>query len=748
MSNNNKALNPEEIQLEIGGMSCASCVSRVEKALGAVEGVKAASVNLALGSARVELEQAIPAERLIQAVEKSGYEARLAPSSQAAQMEERSARESQKLQRSLILAATLTAPVFILAMLGMYLPLLKDVPHRTSAWIQLILTIPVMAVAGRGFFMGAWKALRHKTSDMNTLVAVGTGIAFIYSATVVIMPGIFAGSAQMPGVYFDTAGMIITLILLGRYLEGRARGRASQAIKKLMNLVPPMVRLIRPDGELDVPVESLTVGDVILVRPGERIPVDGVIIEGHSSVNESMLSGEPIPVEKGAGDPVVGGTVNSTGAFTFQAARVGKDTVLAQIIRLVNDAQTSKAPVQKLADRIAAIFVPTVIVIAVMAFAAWMVWGPEPALAHALTAFIAVLIIACPCALGLATPTAVMVGTGRGAELGILMRGGESLERIRKIDAVVLDKTGTITRGQPEIAEILAAKGFSPDEILRWAAGVEARSEHPLAEAVLRKAREKNLEPVPISDFKAIPGQGVQGRSNGRIIRLGKLEWLETEGIETNRFGAEVTRMNADKSMLFLAVDQQLAGCLTAIDPIKPDSRVAIRQLRQMNLEVIMLTGDHAASAQAVADRVGIIRIIPDVLPTEKAAVIAKLQREGHKVIMVGDGLNDAPALAQADLGIAIGSGTDVAKEASDVTLMQGELSSVVRAIKLLRRTLQTIHQNFFWAFVYNIIGIPIAAGALYPLTGTMLSPTVAAAAMAFSSVSVVTNSLRLRNFS
>ncbi len=737
-----------EIRLEIGGMSCASCVARVEKALRSVEGVQEATVNLATAQAKVSLAGAVSPDDLIQAVQGSGYEARLAETiPRAPEAEARSTMEIRSVRRRLILAATLAVPVLILAMGGMSLPLLREVPHAVSGWIQFLLTLLLMTIAGRGFFTGARKALRHKTADMNTLVAVGTASAFLYSSAQLLFPTLSGSTGAAPGFYFDTAAMIIALILLGRYFEIRARGRASQAIRKLMSLAPSMARLLTPEGEIDVAVEKVAVGDLVLVRPGERIPTDGRVIEGYSSVDESMLSGEPIPVEKSASDSVAAGTVNRAGAFTYRATKVGKDTMLAQIIRLVDEAQTSKAPVQKLADRIAAVFVPTVIALALISFFIWMTWGPEPAFNRALTAFIAVLIIACPCALGLATPTAVMVGTGRGAELGILIRGAESLEKIRKTDTVVLDKTGTITQGKPEITDIMALEGFQEKDILRLAAGVERQSEHPLADAVLRKAREMQVEISASRDFQAHPGRGVSGWVDGHLIRLGKLEWLRSEGMAANdSLVAIQTWQSEGKMALCVAVDQALAGGMAASDILKAGSREAVGKLKEMGLDVVMLTGDNERSAASIARQVGIQKVISDILPAGKARVVSELQKEGRVVIMVGDGLNDAPALAQADLGMAVGGGTDIAKEAADITLIHGDLAGVVAAIRLSKRMLRTIHQNFFWAFIYNIIGIPIAAGILFPITGTMLSPMIAAGAMAFSSISVVSNSLRLRS--
>ncbi len=738
-----------EILLDIGGMSCASCVARVEKALASVPGVEEASVNLATARAKVQALAPLAVERLIQAVRQTGYEARAIPEAfQQDTDHDPQVQEIAALTRRLILAAAFALPIFFLGMAGTHLPGLDHLSLRNSNFIQFLLVLPVMVIAGRGFFVGAIKSLRHLTADMNTLVAVGTGSAFIYSAMIVLLPDLFLHAADSGHVYFDTAAMIITLILLGRLLEARAKGRASQAIRKLMGLAPRFARVMRPEGETEIPLEEILVGDVIQVRPGEKIPVDGRLLEGHSTVDESMLTGEPLPVEKIAGEPVTGGTLNRTGAFTFQAQKVGRDTVLAHIIRLVEQAQTVKAPVQRLADRIASVFVPAVMLIALMAFLLWFYLGPDPALAHALSAFIAVLIIACPCALGLATPTAIMVGTGRGAEMGILIKGGESLERIKKVDTIVFDKTGTITLGQPEITEIIAAPGYTPAEVLRLAAGVEKYSEHPLGEAVIRKAREAEISLPSVTSFQTLPGQGTRGEIEGKTIRLGKRDWLLSQGVHFPEYLEHLQAWDeSGKIPMFVAADQTLIGWMAAQDPVKQGSQKAVQDLSALGLRVVMLTGDTEKTAQAVADQVGIEEVIAGVLPAEKAATIRKLQLGGRKVAMVGDGLNDAPALAQADIGIALGTGTDVAMEAADITLVRGDLLQVVTALQLSRRTLKTIYQNFFWAFIYNALGLPIAAGALYPLTGTLLSPMIAAAAMAFSSVSVVSNSLRMRNF-
>jgi Cu+-exporting ATPase len=741
-------VEPRILTLNIRGMTCASCVQRVEKALLAVPGVMQADVNLATSQANIRTFDSVSIKDLILAVQKAGYQADAPLSLQeaAAHPEELRRREAAELARRFILSAVLTAPVLLLSMIPpAYLP----IPTSRSGALQLFLTTLLMIFAGRGFFISAWKALRHKTADMNTLVAVGTGSAYLYSLLAVMVPGIFPETTR-GHLYFDSAAMIMTLILLGRWLESRARGRASRAIEKLLEMSPKTAHVIRNGEELDIAIEDVQPDDVVLVRPGEKIPVDGIVLEGHSSVDEAMLSGEPLPAEKFPGGVVYGATINRSGSFTFRATRVGKDTAFAQIVQLVERAQAAKAPVQRLADRIAAVFVPVVVAVALLSFIFWMIAGPDPKIQYALTVFITVLIIACPCALGLATPTAVMVGTGRGAELGILLKGGDRLEKIKSVDTVVFDKTGTLTQGSPQISTVMPLPGVTEDELLMYAASVEKRSEHPLGEAVLRKALEKNLTLAEVEQFQNSPGAGVKGVINRQEIHVGKKDWLESLGITCEAVATEnavpAYHQDAD-STLFVAVAGKLVGWMTASDPLKPGSEKAVQELQQMGYDVILLTGDHEHAAQSVAQAVGIKRVIAGVLPDQKAAIVQDLQSENRCVAMVGDGINDAPALAQADVGIAIGSGTDIAIESADVVLVHGDLRSAVVAIRLAHRTLRTIRQNFFWAFCYNIVGIPLAAGVLYPLTGLLLSPMFAAGAMAFSSVSVVLNALRLRTF-
>ncbi len=741
-------VEPKILTMNIRGMTCASCVQRVEKALLAVPGVIHADVNLATAQANVQAFESVSAQELIQAVQRAGYQAEIPVSMQdaAAGQDLLRRREIAVLVRRFILSAALTAPVLILSMVP---SALLHSRAGLSAVIQLVLTTLLMIFAGRGFFFSAWNALRHKTADMNTLVAVGTGSAYLYSLLAVIVPTIFPETTR-GHLYFDSAAVIITLILLGRLLEKKARGRASRAIEKLLEMSPKTARVIRDGEERTIAIEDVLPDDVVLVRPGEKIPVDGTVLDGYSSVDESMLTGEPIPSEKIPGSAVYGATINRTGSFTFRATRVGKETAFAQIVRIVEQAQAAKAPVQRLADRIAAIFVPVVVAVALVSFIVWMLAGPDPKIQYALTAFITVLIIACPCALGLATPTAVMVGTGRGAELGVLLKGGDRLEKMRSVDTIVFDKTGTLTRGFPQINAIMSLPGVTEDELLMYAASAEKRSEHPLGEAVLRKASEKTLPLEEVERFQSFPGCGVKAMIKGKEVHVGKQDWLESQGISFGGDAAngEKTDDHQDTSAaLFVAVARKPIGWMTASDSIKPHSERAVRDLQRMGYEVILLTGDHELAAKAVAQSVGIKRVIAGVLPDQKASIVQNLQSEGRSIAMVGDGINDAPALAQADVGIAIGSGTDIAIESADVILVHGDLRSVVTAIRLAHRTLRTIRQNFFWAFCYNIVGIPLAAGVLYPLTGLLFSPMFAAAAMAFSSVSVVLNALRLRTF-
>jgi len=756
----------EQATIPVSGISCASCVATIERALQATPGVISASVNFATNAATVHYSPAmVSVADLRHAIREAGYE----PLEVAADIplvdRERAAREQEirTLRRKFAAGAILTAPVVVGAM-HHWLPWAPAILQ--SFWAQLALSTPVQFWVGAQFYRGAWAALRHRTSDMNTLIAVGTSAAYFYSLVMTLVPDFFAARGIRPAVYFETAAVIITLILLGRMLEATARGRTSEAIRRLVGLQAKTARILAGGEERDIPVEDVRIGDLVVVRPGEKIPTDGVVREGASAVDESMLTGESLPVEKRPGDPVIGATLNKTGTFRFEATKVGKDTVLAQIIRLVEEAQGSKAPIQRLADTVASIFVPTVIGIAVVTFLVWLAVGPAPAFLFAMLNFVAVLIIACPCALGLATPTAIMVGTGKGAEQGILIKSGESLETAHRIEIVILDKTGTLTKGQPEVTDIVVAAPShepaivsadpnlqppSPDpqrELLRLAASLERGSEHPLGEAIVARARAEGLALSETEDFQAVPGHGVRGRVEGRQVLFGNAKFQENAGVALGTLRAQAEALAAQgKTPMFLAVDGLAAGIIAVADTLKEHSAEAVRALRRLGIEVIMLTGDNPRTAKAIADLAGIDRVRAEVLPHEKAAEVKRLQAEGKRVAMVGDGINDAPALAQADVGIAIGTGTDVAMEAADITLMRGDLRGVVTAIELSRRTMRTIKQNLFWAFIYNILGIPIAAGVLYPIAGILLDPMVASATMALSSVSVVSNSLRLRRF-
>jgi len=737
----------------VGGMTCASCVARVEEALSSVPGVISASVNLASEKATVEYVEGTEPGDMRRAVRDAGYE--LGPEVQALEDVTTAAqREIRLIRNRFIIAAILAASIMALG----WGPSFMGKPYLLWA-----LATPVQFWAGLRFYRGAWGALKHKTSDMNTLIAVGTSVAYFYSLTVVIFPSLFATGMLEPHLYFDTSAMIITLILLGRFLEARAKGQTSEAIKKLIGMQPKTALVIREGEQREIPVEDVRVGDLILVRPGERVPVDGIVRQGYSSVDESMITGESIPVEKKVGDEVIGATINKTGSLEIEAIKVGKDTTLARIVRMVEEAQGSKAPIQRLVDVIASYFVPAVIGIAIVTFVVWYFVGPAPALTFAFLNFVAVLVIACPCALGLATPTAIMVGTGKGAEHGILIRNGEALERAHQINTVLLDKTGTLTRGEPVVTDVVAASFSSPEEVLQLAASAEHSSEHPLGEAVVKAALEKKLELSPSSDFNAIPGQGIEASVEGKKLFLGNLKLMKEHGFALNGLGQKTADLlEQGKTVMFLGWDSQVAGIIALADTLKPGAREALQTLRKMGIETAMLTGDNRRTAEAIAREVGIDRVLAEVLPEHKAGEVKKLQEEGKVVAMVGDGINDAPALAQADIGIAIGTGTDVAMETGDITLISGDLMGVVTAISLSKRTMRTIRQNLFWAFAYNTALIPVAAGVLYLAFGKtgvpsglhfvlgeygFLNPILAAAAMAASSITVVSNSLRLRRF-
>jgi|DewCreStandDraft_2_1066082.scaffolds.fasta_scaffold00260_57 Cu+-exporting ATPase len=739
-----------ELTLPIEGMTCASCVRRVERALLRLPGVVSAAVNLATEKATVRyLPGTVTVEDIKQAVERAGYHIReeqrlpAGPAGADAQ-EERQRREQAVLRRKLLFSLAASALIMGLIFSPWKLPLSMEQQNL----LLFVLATPVQFWAGWQFYRGAWAAARHLTSNMNTLVALGTSAAYFYSVVATFLPEVFHHAGLSAHTYYDTSSIIIALILLGRYLEARAKGQTSAAIKRLLGLAPRTARVLRDGTEVDVPVAELQVGDLIRVRPGEKVPVDGIIVEGRSTLDESMLTGESMPVEKGPGDEVIGGTLNRSGSFTFRATKVGADTALAQIIRLVEEAQGSKAPIQRLADVISSYFVPGVLVLAALTFAVWLLFGPEPRLTFALQATIAVLIIACPCAMGLATPTAIMVGTGKGAEYGVLIRGGEALELAHKITTIVLDKTGTLTQGKPAVTDVIAVNGLPEAELLRLAASAELGSEHPLGEAIVARARAQGVPLVEPEEFEAIAGHGVQARVQGHEVLLGNAALLQERGMFLDGLAQEAEALAAaGKTPMFVAVDGRPAGIIAVADTLKPEAAEAVRQLEALGLEVWMLTGDTRRTAEAIARRLGIRHVMAEVRPEQKVAKIRELQAQGKVVAMVGDGINDAPALAQADLGIAIGTGTDVAIEASDITLVGGDVRGVVTAIALSRRTISTIRQNLFWAFAYNVLLIPVAMGVLYPFFGVLLNPVLAAAAMALSSVSVVTNSLRLRSF-
>lgn len=702
-------------------------------------------MNFATTTATVEYDPSqVGVEELCQAVKDAGYSARPPrEASSTTNLDEEQklrAHELAALRRKFWVSAALTTPIVLLSMA------MVQFPFRN--WLLLGLTLPVMFWAGGDIFRRAWAALRHRAADMNTLVALGTGAAFLYSLVATVWPRAFVAAGQMVEVYYEAATVIITLVLLGRLLEERAKGQTGEAIRRLIGLQARTARVVRDGRELDVPIEAVVVGDIVVVRPGEKVPVDGRVLDGASAVDESMLTGEPIPVEKTAGSPVFGGTLNKTGTFTFEATAVGADTALQRIVRLVREAQGSKPPIQRLADRVAGVFVPVVLMIAIATFVLWFDFGGEARLTHALMTFVAVLIIACPCALGLATPTAIMVGTGRGAELGVLIGGGEALEIAGRVTTVVLDKTGTITEGRPAVTDVVAVGGMSEAELLRLAASAERGSEHPLGEAIVRAAGERGLPLAEAKAFRATPGQGIAATVEGHCVLLGNQRWMATEGVDATPLEAPAEALaEAGKTPMFVAVDGQPAGLFAVADRVKETTIPALRQLHDLGLEIVMLTGDRRRSAEAVARQVGIDRVVAEVLPEGKVAEVARLQAEGKVVMMVGDGINDALALARADVGVAVGSGTDVAIEAGDVTLVRGDLAGVVTAIRLSRATMRTIRQNLFFAFVYNVVGIPVAAGLLAAFGGPFLSPMLAGAAMALSSVSVVTNSLRLRRF-
>jgi Cu+-exporting ATPase len=728
------------ICVPVEGMSCASCVVRVEKALKRVEGVDHVAVNLGTEKATIRFDRRKAGMSQLRAsVEEAGY--RLGDESTDQQEADRQFAAVQGLRHDLVVSAILTLPIVALSMASMteWFRTVHPLSSEALDWILLALTTPLLVFPGRRFFVGLAGAIRYRSPDMNTLVAVGTGSAYLYSTAVVLIPSLLRATTGHAGVYFDTTATIITLILLGKYLERRARSRASEAIRGLLALQPPRARVVRHGAQIEVDVADVQTHDLIVIRPGERVPVDGVIEKGSTTVDESMVTGESLPAEKNVGDKLVGGTLNRNGSVDMRATAVGSDTVLAQITRLVEEAQGSKAPIQALADRIAGVFVPVIIGIAVIAFVAWFVVLAAP-FTNALTAFIAVLIIACPCALGLATPAAIMVGTGNAAAHGIFLRNIESLERVREIDTLVLDKTGTITEGKPVVTDVVSIPGTERGELLRLAGGVEALSEHPLAEAIVAEAKITGGKVPGVQRFQSLTGHGVSAEVEGNTILVGNAELMENMHINTGRFRGQVSGLAAaGKTVFYVARGKQLAGIIAVADRIKPTAADAVAKLRKRGIDVFMVTGDQERTARTVAEQAGIDRVVAGVLPAGKAELVKNLQAQGRRVAVVGDGINDAPALAVSDVGLAIGTGADVAVEAADVTLMNGDPATIPLALDISDRTMRTIRQNLFWAFIYNVVGIPLAAAGL-------LNPAIAAAAMACSSVSVVGNSLRLRN--
>ncbi|MBI5815216.1 MAG: copper-translocating P-type ATPase [Nitrospinae bacterium] len=736
----------DKIEIGVGGMTCASCVRRVENSIAKADGVAQVAVNLATESAMVTFDPAKTGPAAFkELIKQAGYQPYDIVEDNLDADRLRREEELRAARVKFASAAILTAPVMILSMRHM-LGLGGAVPHAAANMLLFAFTTPVMFWAGRQFMSGAVKAAKQKTSDMNTLIAAGTLAAYLFSTVSAFAPELVASGGEMPPVYFETAAMIITLILMGKFLEIRARGQASDAIAKLAALRPKTARIVRNGVESVVEISAVRIGDIVIVRPGETVPVDGIVTEGESSVDESFITGESVPVEKTVGDKVTGGSINRAGAVVFRVASVGSRTVLAQIIRLVREAQGSKSPAQKLADVISSYFVPAVIGVAAITFAVWYFIGPEPKFTRALVSFVSVMIIACPCALGLATPTAIMVGTGKGAESGALVKNGEALEKAAAITTIVLDKTGTITKGEPSVTSIVAAAGVSETELLSMAAAVEKRSEHPLGQAIVRFATERGIAIPEVSGFKTITGAGVEGKVDGAAALVGSAKIMATREVDISALAKATESITSrGATPLYAARDGAILGVIGAEDTLKPESAPAIAKLRKMGLDVVMITGDHPATAFAIGSEAGIDSIMADMGPAGKADEVARFRAEGRIVAMVGDGINDAPALAAADVGFAMGHGTDIAMEAGGITLMSGNLGGVVTAIELGRATLRIIHQNLFWAFAYNVILIPVAAGALYPIWGVTLNPMLAAAAMALSSVTVVSNSLRLR---
>jgi Cu+-exporting ATPase len=750
------AIGEATTQLTIREMHCGSCVAAVEEALQQTPGVLSANVNLATGQALVKyVPGLVNVAGLTQAIESAGYKVGEppAPSDTMVDREEQDRqREYRTLIRKFWFATIISVPVIIFSYPDLF-PVLRDLLPKGSDMLRLVwgglglLTIPVLAWSASQFFSGAWSALKHRQANMHTLIALGISAAWIYSTVAVLFPQLFP-SAELAEVFYDVTAVVTALVVLGLALELKAKGRTSEAIKKLIGLQAKTARVVREGVEQDVPIEEVLVGDTVMVRPGEKISVDGVVLEGSSAVDESMITGESIPVEKHVGDEVIGATVNQTGSFQFRATKVGKDTALAQIVRLVQDAQGSKAPIQRVVDAVSHYFVPIVMILAVSAAVLWFVFGPQPAFIYALIVFVTTLIIACPCALGLATPTSLTVGIGIGAEQGILIRAGDALQTTQRLQTIVLDKTGTITKGKPELTDVIAETGFEEEALLWLAASVERNSEHPLANAIVEGAKARGLNLLKVETFNAIPGHGVEAQLGTRHVLLGNARLMTDKAVPLGRLEAEARRLADDgKTPMYVAVDNKAAGIIAVADTVKDDSTAAIAAFKRLGLEVVMLTGDNRRTAQAIGRQVGVDRVLAEVLPQDKAHEVQKLQLEGKKVGMVGDGINDAPALAQADVGFAIGTGTDVAIEAADITLIGGSLKGVATAIEISKATMRNVYQNLVGAFIYNTLGLPVAMGVLYPFFGLLLSPILAAAAMAASSVTVVTNANRLRGW-
>jgi len=743
-------METQNIRLSISGMSCAGCVSSIEKALASVNGVSESAVNFAEQTANIR--GAVSSRSLIRAIKDAGYNAAELINSEVDQLEEKQRSDLkyyQQLIKKTLAAALLGVPLFVAGMSN-NLPTLDTLGSQIFWLLIGLLTLAVMIFSGKHFYIGAWSSFKNHNANMDTLIVLGTGAAWIYSTAIVLFSSFFPGHVQH--IYYEATAIIIALINYGAALETKAKGKTSEAIKRLIGLQPKTARVLRNGVEIDVPIEDVGLDETVRIRPGEKIPVDGLLIDGYSNINESMLTGEPMPVEKNIGDKVSTGTINKNGSFLFKSTHIGKDTALAHIIKMVRQAQASKPAIGRLVDKIAAVFVPVVLIISVLTFLLWINFGPSPGFTYAIVATMTVLIIACPCALGLATPISIMVGVGKAAEHGILIRNGDALQQAGKISTVVLDKTGTVTEGKPAVIEIIASNNFSEEEVLQYAASIENASEHPLGIAIVEAANEINIDLFEIEDFQAVLGRGIKAKikntDNKINILLGNRKFMSQENIDTQRFDMKADgRATEGKTPMYLAIDNIAAGLITVADPIKTDSIQAIQRLKNLGLNVILFTGDNAATANAVAKTVGIENVIAEVLPANKAQEIVYLQQMGEVVAMVGDGINDSPALAGADVGFAIGTGTDVAIESADITLMRGSLHGVADAIEISKATVRNIKQNLFGAFIYNTLGIPVAAGILYPIMGVLLNPMIAGGAMAMSSVTVISNANRLRFF-